>query len=191
MASQARLRYRVFVEGRELPHDQFNGMEYDPFDTPAATYLVWRDESQNVRGLIRLLLTTRSYMLQTYWPHLVRGDRLPSSPYVQEITRVCVDKSFDPRQRVQILPRLLCGVQELFQRNGVRKMIGVARPHLVTTFIKSGVEWLGEPSLIEGEVEAAFTVPTEYIRPIQHCRKYGIEAPVLSQLGLDDWELAA
>ena len=70
-------------------------------------------------------------------------------------------------------------------------MIGVARPHLVTTFIKSGVEWLGEPDLIEGKMEAAFTVPTECIRPIEHCRKYGIETPVLSHLGLDDWELAA
>ena len=30
LASQARLRYRVFVQQRALPHPFYDGMEYDP-----------------------------------------------------------------------------------------------------------------------------------------------------------------
>lgn len=44
LAGQHRLRYRVFVQraGWKVPH--FNGMEWDQYDTPAAHYLVWRDQ---------------------------------------------------------------------------------------------------------------------------------------------------
>ena len=43
LASQAQLRYRVFVQHRGLHHTHYDCMEYDEFDTPAAVYLVWRD----------------------------------------------------------------------------------------------------------------------------------------------------
>ena len=52
LASQARLRFRVFVEQRGLPHSHYDGLEYDEFDTPSAVYLVWRDQGQVVRGLV-------------------------------------------------------------------------------------------------------------------------------------------
>ena len=43
LASQARLRYRMFVACRNIEHAHFDGMEYDRFDTPSAVYLLWRD----------------------------------------------------------------------------------------------------------------------------------------------------
>jgi len=191
LASQAQLRYRVFVESRKLPHDHFDGMEYDPFDTPAARYLVWRDESATVRGLMRVMPTNLPYMLQRYWPHLVKDGHLPCSPQVWELTRGCVDKGVVPERRARIVPELLCGMQDLFERLGVRSVIGVSRPRLISTYIRSGVRWLGEPDLVEGQIEAAFAVPTEHIRPILHCYKLNIEKPVLSPVGLDDFMLAA
>src|SRR4051794_17428844 len=90
MASQARLRYRVFVERRRLPHTYHEDLEFDEFDTPAAVYFVWRDRDRVVRGMIRLLRTDRAYMLKSYWPHLAR-EALPESRDVWEMTRVCVD----------------------------------------------------------------------------------------------------
>lgn len=180
LAQQSRLRWRVFVENRKLEHLHYRGLEYDEFDTPAAVYLVWRDDEGIARGLIRLLPTTLPYMLQKYWPHLVETGEIPVAEDIWEITRVCVDKSFDPAQRRRILPELLCGIHEFFSENGIGAMIGVTRPHLVNHFIRSGVTWLGQPAMVEGEMEAAFIVPTPHIRPDFHCQKYGITGPVLN-----------
>jgi len=179
LASQARLRHRVFNERRRLDHDSYDGMEYDAFDTPAALYLVWRDDADVVRGRIRLLPTTRPYMLQTCWPELVEAGPLPASPEVWEITRVCVDKDLPCEMRGRVMPELLCGVAECFEEIGAKAMIGVAREHLVSHFIREGVNWLGGPALIEGEIERAFTVPLAHIRPTQHMRRFGLSASVL------------
>ncbi|QOZ51589.1 acyl-homoserine-lactone synthase [Bradyrhizobium sp. CCBAU 53338] len=180
LASQARLRYETFVERRGLPHSFHEGLEFDEFDTPAARYLVWRDDNRVVRGLVRMLPTTRAYMLQSYWPHLVADGIIPSSSAVWELTRVCVDKSLDPKVRRKVLPELLCAVQELLSSSQGSGIIGVTREHLLTHFIRNGIRWLGEPDLIEGEIERAFFVPAEFIRPEYHCRIFGISGQVLA-----------
>lgn len=173
LASQARLRYRVFVEQRGLPHRYHEDLEFDEFDTPAAVYLVWRDDRNIVRGLIRLLRTDRPYMLKSYWPHLVR-EALPQSADIWEITRVCVDKTVAPEIRRAIIPELLCAVAGHLELCAGEGIVGVTRAHLLSHFIRRGIQWLGQPDEIEGEVERAFFVPREFIRPEYHCRKYGI-----------------
>jgi acyl homoserine lactone synthase len=180
LASQARLRHRVFVQRRALPHTSYDGMEYDAFDTPAAVYLVWRDQNRVVRGLIRTAPTCVPYMLETYWPYLCRLRALPKSKNVWEMTRVCVDREFEPGIRKRIIPELLCGLQEFCQRNAIDAVVGVTRQHLLTHFLRAGVQWLGDVAEIEGEQEAAFWVPTAHLRPRSHCRIHGINHPVLS-----------
>jgi acyl homoserine lactone synthase len=179
LASQARLRYETFVRRRGLPHDSHEGLEFDEFDTPAATYFVWRDHQRVVRGLARVLPTTRRYMLQTYWPELVSGRPLPSSSGVVEVTRVCVDKDVPPNVRCKIFPELLCAIQEFLVASNGEGMIGVTREHLLAHFIRDGIDWLGDAALVEGEIERAFFVPNDHIRPLHHCRKYGIAGTVL------------
>jgi acyl homoserine lactone synthase len=179
-ASQARLRYKIFVKQRGLPHTHFDGLEYDEFDTPSAVYLVWRDEDRHVRGLVRLLRTDRPYMLKSYWPHLVANGELPESERVWEITRVCVDKDVAPATRKVILPSLLAAVDEFFVGCGAVGMIGVTLPHLLSYFIREGVQWLGTPATIEGRLERAFFVPSQHVRPHHHCHRYRIPRPVLS-----------
>jgi acyl homoserine lactone synthase len=181
LASQARLRYRVFVQQRDLPHSNYDGLEYDEFDTPSATYLVWRDSGRIVRGLVRLLRTDRPYMLKTYWPELVEGRPLPDSSHIWEMTRVCVDKTVEPATRKTILPALLAGANEFFTEQEALGMIGVTRAHLLSHFIRAGVQWLGSPAMIEGETERAFFVPTRFVKPHHHCSKYGISEKVLSK----------
>ncbi|MGY4512123.1 acyl-homoserine-lactone synthase [Bradyrhizobium sp. USDA 3650] len=180
LASQARLRHEVFVCRRKLDHSSYGGLEFDEFDTPAAVYLVWRDEARVVRGLARLLRTTRPYMLKSYWPYLVTDGNLPESPDVFEVTRVCVDKAVSPAIRRTIFPELLCAIQEFLSLRGATGMIGVTREHLLAHFIKSGIRWLGPAHEIEGELERAFFVPTAFIRPTEHCQKFGIAPRVLS-----------
>lgn len=187
LASQARLRHKVFIEQRRLEHLSYDGLEYDEFDTPGAVYFVWRDEDRIVRGLLRLLPTTIPYMLQTYWPNLVQNGVLPRSPKVREVTRICVDKGFDPQIRIRLFPALLAALQEYCALHNVEAVIGVTRPHLINHFIRKGVTWLGTPALVEGAMEAAFLVPLERMRPEHHCRKLGLAGPMLSlePLGTD------
>ncbi|MBR1281286.1 GNAT family N-acetyltransferase [Bradyrhizobium sp. AUGA SZCCT0177] len=180
LASQARLRYEVFVKRRKLDHSSWGGLEFDEFDTPAATYLVWRDGQRVVRGVARLLRTTGPYMLRSYWPNLVERGDLPSSSRIFEVTRVCVDKTVEPIIRRTIFPELLCGIQEFLHRNDGIGMIGVTREHLLAHFIQTGIEWLGPAHLVEGEMERAFLVPTPNIRPAWHCQKFGIGSVVLA-----------
>jgi N-acyl-L-homoserine lactone synthetase len=180
LASQARLRYRVFVKQRALPHPSYDGMEYDEFDTPAAVYLVWRDPNLVVRGLMRLVPTTVPYMLERYWPHLCQSRELPKSDKVLEVSRVCVDRSYDPNIRLVIMPELLCAIQEFSMHNDIEAAIGVTRKHLIDHFLRTGIEWLGDEAEIEGEREAAFWAPTRYMRPVWHCAKYRIPNRVLS-----------
>jgi acyl homoserine lactone synthase len=180
LASQARLRHRVFVEQRALPHPSYDGMEYDEFDTPAAIYLVWRDPHHVVRGLIRLVPTTVPYMVEKYWPHLFETRPLPKSDLVYECSRVCVDRTYDARIRPIIMPELLCAGHDFCRHNGVEAVVGVTRKHLIGHFLRTGLEWLGEEQEIEGEREAAFWIPTPHMRPEWHCAKYGIPNRVLS-----------
>lgn len=179
-AEQARLRHRVFVDQRKLPHNTFDGMEFDEFDTPAAVYLVWRDQDLVVRGVARLLRTTMPYMLKSYWPDLVECIQLPARDDVWEVTRVCVDKTFHPNERRRIFPELLCGIAEFFEANRISGMIGVTSEALLSHFVRQGIQWLGPAEIVEGRPERAFLVPTSFIRPRHHCRAYDIPASVLA-----------
>ena len=180
LSSQARLRYRVFVEHHALNHKFYDGMEYDEFDTPAAVYLVWRDPRLIVRGLIRLVPTSVPYMMETYWPYLCEQSALPKSELIWESSRVCVDRTYKPDDRKIIMPKLLCAVQDFCQHHGYEAVVGVTRKHLLETYLPGKIQWLGTTREIEGNQEAAFSVPTEDMRPQAACAKNRIPKTVLS-----------
>jgi len=180
LASQARLRHRVFVQRRGLPHRHSDGMAYDEFDTPAAFYLVWRDPSAEVRGMFRLIPTSLPYMLEQYWPQLCRLRPLPKAADIWEVGKVCVDRDFDRSLRQAIIPQLLCALQEFCMLFRVRAVVGVAREHLITHYIPTGAEWLGQAAEIEGQQEKAFWIQAERLRPESHCKKYGLPQRLLS-----------
>jgi len=180
LASQARLRHRVFVQRRALPHKHHDGMEYDEFDTPAALYLVWRDPAAEVRGMFRLIPTSMPYMLEQYWPYLCQSRPLPKAADIWEVGRVCVDRDYDTNLRAANIPQLLCALQEFCMLSGVRVVVGVAREHLITHYIPTGAEWLGQAAEIEGQQEKAFWIEAERLRPELHCKKYGLPPRLLS-----------
>lgn len=180
LASQARLRYRVFVQDRGLAHASYDDMEYDEFDTPAATYLVWRDAELIVRGLIRVVPTSVPYMAEKYWPSLFQSRDLPKRRDIWETSRVCVDRGFDPETRKVIMPELLCGLQEFCLANDVEAVVGVTRRPLLDGYLPGGVEWLCAPVEVEGNMESAFWTATQNIRPDLHCSKFGLRGPFLS-----------
>lgn len=122
--SHHRLRHRLFVErqGWEVP--SYRGMEHDEFDTPAAQYLLWSDNAGETRGVVRLLPTSRPYMLQKLWPDLVRG-ALPQSDSVWEATRFGCDSMLDAPTRRRVVAELLCAMQEFGLRNGIDRYLAV------------------------------------------------------------------
>jgi acyl homoserine lactone synthase len=77
LASQFQLRYQMLVDAQYWEVGRFQGMEYDQYDTPAATYLVWQDRDGTVRGSVRVVPTDRPYMLKDLWPDMVETCPLP------------------------------------------------------------------------------------------------------------------
>jgi len=125
MASQHRLRHRVFIERQDYKVPSWQGMEYDQFDTPAAHYLVWRDHFGEVRAVSRLSPTSRPYMLQEVWPDKVSELDLPHSDTIWEGTRFGVDRDLSPRTRVKIIREMVVAYAEFAEMNGIEAYIGV------------------------------------------------------------------
>jgi len=107
LADQHRFRYQQFVvrSGWSVPH--FDGMEYDQFDTPAAVYLLWRDNAARVRGMVRLLPTTQPYMTDTLWPELVPDEGAPHAEGIWENTRFAVDRELPAPLRRRVTGELI------------------------------------------------------------------------------------
>lgn len=158
LASQHRLRHRVFIErtGYEVP--SWNGMEYDQYDTPAAQYLTWRDHTGEVRGVARLSPTTRPYMLADHWPGMVTAMELPRSLSVWEGTRFGVDRDLPADLRRRAVAELVAGYLEFALDHGIRHIIGVM-PTLIwrAVFTSNGwpVDLLGDPHTLGGDKCAA------------------------------------
>ncbi len=137
--SQFQLRYQLLVDAQYWNLSRFQGMEYDQYDTPAATYLVWQDITGIARGSVRVVPTDRPYMLKDLWPDMVEKCPLPQSLSVWEATRFCVDKSLPKDLRQRIKHELVCAFLEFGLKNDVKQMIGVMPPKLWdSVFIKSG-----------------------------------------------------
>ena len=179
LASQARLRYRMFVGCRNIEHAHYDGMEYDGFDTPSAVYLLWRDARGETRCMTRLLRTTQPYMVKSFWPHLAAEAELPSSPDVWEGTRLCADIALDRHTRQRALAELLCGVTEYLEAQGASQLIGVTSRAQATRLFPRDLEWLGEDAPIEGRMESAFRIPVGSIAPEGARERYGLGRSVL------------
>jgi acyl homoserine lactone synthase len=146
--STYRLRHHGFKERQDYNVPSYNGMEYDAYDTPATTYIVWRDEERVVRGCARLFPTTRPYMIEDLWPQAVVHEPLPKSPRIWEASRMCIDKSLPPQRRQVIHGMILCGLLEFGLANEIDWMIGVMTlPIWRSVFVRAGwpIEFLGPP----------------------------------------------
>ena len=182
LVAHHRLRHRVFVERHGWNVPSHNGMEYDQFDTPAAVYLVWRDETNEARGAARLIPTDRPYMLRELWPHLVTERPLPVSPKVWEGTRLCVDRGVPGRVRRRIIGELLAGCLEYGLLVGIDYYLIVAPLTVLTrTYRVAGcsIEVLGPEADIEGHIVAAAAceVSGDILSNVR--RNNGLNGPVL------------
>ncbi len=154
-----KLRHQGFKERQDYDVPYYRGMEYDTYDTPATTYLAWKDGDGVVRGCTRLFPTTRPYMIEDIWPESVTYIDLPKAPHIWEASRFCIDKNLPPEVRKRIHGELLCGFQEFGLLNNIDWMIGVMTPPIWrAVFTSAGwpIEYLGD-ALVLGPREKILT----------------------------------
>jgi len=150
------LRYQAFIQRMAYDVPIWKAMEYDQYDNLSTVYLVWRDKDNIVRGTCRLAPTDRPYMIKDIWPEIVTTIDLPSSPFVWEASRLCVDNTLPANIRREIISKLVCAYQQICLLNGIEFMVGVMPPNVWQhVFGKSGweIEFIGpEITLDTGEV---------------------------------------
>lgn len=182
LASQFRLRHKVFIERQGWDVPRWQNMEYDQFDTPAAHYLVWRDEDGEVRGVSRMAPTDRPYMLSEVWPDMVTLEPLPHSPRIWEGTRFGIDRDLPSELRSRVARELVLAYLEFSLALGIDSIIGVMPPPIVRRlFINVGwpVVFLGEPKQVETDriIAGRMPVSREILERVR--LKTGIMDPVL------------
>ncbi len=183
LPSLFRLRKKMFVDlqGWEIP--TFNGMEYDAYDNPATTYLVYTDENDKALGMVRLYPTDRQYMLSDVWPEIVEYIDLPKSINIWEGSRFVIDNDLSRELRTKIKHELVCAFLEFGISKDIEEYIGVMPPKIwESVFINSGwpIQKLGETiSLPDGsEIYAGqFKVSKEQLLNVR--KKTGIYYDVL------------
>ncbi len=127
LASQYRLRYRVFVEREKYDVPSWGDMEFDQFDTPASTYLIRRDEQGQARAMARLIPTETPYMIASLWPYLLEDGKPPRSSKVWEATRFACDHELDAETRALYMGELISGCLEFALRNGIERYVCVLK----------------------------------------------------------------
>jgi acyl homoserine lactone synthase len=182
LPSMYRLRHRIFVERKNYQVPNYRGMEWDQFDTPAAVYLLWRDDDRRVRGMMRLIPTTFPYMVKELWPQLVESGEFPCRPNVWEITRFGVDRDLQPDLRKRVCAELVCGLFEYGLAAGISEYICLtALPILRNAIGKAGctVDLLGAPQKLGGlpVVAGKFSITRNALGKVR--RHHGVQEPIL------------
>ncbi|MFN3232138.1 MAG: acyl-homoserine-lactone synthase [Alphaproteobacteria bacterium] len=182
IAGQHRLRYKVFVEEQKYDVPHFNGMEYDPYDTPAAVYLTYRDHEDIVRGVTRLSPTTMPYMLEEVFSDMVTFEPLVKSDVVWEGTRLAVDPDLDPEMRRRVVSEMMVAYLEFGVQEGLEQYY-ILMPVAMQTILMERTGWpvtvLGETRMIGGEAVRAIApkISAEILARVRS--KLGVNEPVL------------
>lgn len=182
MASQFRLRYRIFVEHRQCGVLSWEGMEFDQFDTPATTYFIWRDQKGEAKGVARIAPTELPYMLQAVWPEMVTKEPLPRNSCVWEGSRIGIERSLSPTMRRQVLGEIFCAYLEFgLRRNIDRFLILMPVSFLKRTVTRVGwpPDFIGPARKMNGvfHVAASMKVRMKFLRNVRENMK--IDGPVL------------
>jgi len=114
----------MFVERQKWDVPSYKQIEYDEFDTPAATYILTVDEHDRTLGATRLIPTTRPYMVETLWPNLVNME-LPHCDSIWEASRFGCDRDLDTASRRRVVAQLILGCQEFGIASGISRYLGV------------------------------------------------------------------
>lgn len=149
LASQFRLRHRIFIERRAWTVPSWEGMEFDQFDTPATTYFIWRDAAGEARGIARIAPTQLPYMLEVLWPDMITKEPLPRDSRIWEGSRLGVDDTVEPELRRRILGELFAAYLEFCLLKDIDRFL-VLMP---VAFLRRTLAGAGWPPQVLGPVK--------------------------------------
>lgn len=153
-------RKRVFVDLLKWDVPVLEGRyEVDQFDDEHAAYLIVPAEDGRHAASARLLETSRPHILDTLFPELCEAP-LPRGPNVREITRFCLGREQNARNRLETRNRLVSGLVHYALENGIETYTGVAEMGWLQQILAFG--WrcrpLGLPRPIEGKLLGALRI---------------------------------
>jgi len=162
-------RKQVFVDLLKWNVPVLDGRyEIDQFDDEHAVYLVVADPGGRHLGSARLLPTSRPHILDSLFPTLCAGEP-PRSPECFEITRFCLGRNQNARQRLETRNRLVSALAEYALGNGIATYTGVAELSWLQQILAFG--WrcrpLGLPQVIDGRTLGALRIDIDRETPAQ------------------------
>lgn len=181
-----RLRYRIFVERQQYHVPTLRHMEWDQFDTPAAVYLLWRDEHARVRAIARLIPTHMPYMIRELWPELVSSAELPCRSDTWEVTRLGIDRDLDRTTRERVMGEMMCALGEFGLRYGIRQFLFVTAIHIIETAVRRAgvkIEILGKPHKLGTIPVVAARLDVNHEGMLKVRRYHKVASPVLRVVG--------
>lgn len=153
LTSFFRLRHRVFRERLGWEHagsGDAEGMELDEFDLDDSVYLVIAEDDGEVVAGLRLLRTTRTYLLGDRFASMIDG-RAPRDEHVLEVTRLVVDPATGRASaRSALLLKLVWGLQDFGLASGARRYVSLSYVGIERLLLGSGCRFrrLGEAETI-------------------------------------------
>lgn len=167
LRSMCEARKRIFVDLLQWNVPVIDGrFEVDRFDDEHAVYLIVTDEAGAHLGSARLLETMRPHILDTLFDGLC-ANGCPKDRATLEITRFCLDRKQDARQRRATRNMLVSALVDYALERGVARYSGVAEMVWFQQILAFG--WrcrpLGLPRLCGGKLLAALLIDVEENTP--------------------------
>ena len=159
---QHRLRFNEISQRLDWDVPDYDGMEFDEYDTPATTYFLWSKPDNPVQVMCRTSPTSLPYMLQDHFNFLAQYHKLPSEEKVFEGSRMVADSSLSREERRQAIKEIVVAFMEFGRQQNLGGYVGIMPPGIwKSTFQKAGwdIEWIGEETILPnngGVVRAAF-----------------------------------
>ena len=160
-------RKKVFVDLLKWDVPVLNGRyEIDQFDNEDAVYLIVADSAGQHLGSARLLPTSKPHILDSLFPNLCAGEP-PRGPNCLEITRFCLGRNQNARERLETRNRLVSGLAVYALENRISAYTGVAELAWLQQILAFG--WrcrpLGLPQLIGGRTLGALRIDIDAETP--------------------------
>jgi acyl-homoserine lactone synthase len=162
-------RKSVFVDLLKWDVPVLDGAyEVDQFDDVHARYLVLSDGEGRHLASARLLPTLRPHLLDSFYAKLCE-DAPPSRHDIYEITRFCLDRRLNARERRAVRDTLVTALAEFALDNNINAYTAIAEIGWFQQILAFG--WrcmpLGLPQALDGKLLVALRIDIDAATPGQ------------------------
>ena len=181
--SSFKLRHESFIERQSYDVNVYQGLEFDQYDSPATSYLVYHDEDMKALGVNRLTPTKVHSMLHDLFPHMVDDKSLMCDEQIWEGTRYCIQKDLDHSLRQKIIHEMAIAYLEFGLDIGIRKIIGMMPTYIYrSVFERPGIEmeYLGDVHKIGRHNVRAVAIPVNQKQLDNVRSKTGLQDRILT-----------